>query len=190
MKGHNRLISVISMFAIVILLAACGGGSNAGSGGTTDGINDAGGTGNTGNASNTNGTPGDTGANTGGAGATSDGSTSGGATAGDPVAAAQIFVQSLYAGGVVDGMLCLTDANAATSVRTAMEQTRDSAMTNGGTVDTSALTYMVTNQTADSAEVAVDGNLSITANGSTNASTFPPTTLRMRNEGGVWKVCG
>lgn len=57
-------------------------------------------------------------------------------------------------------------------------------------IDMAGLTYETANQTSDSADVNVSGQIVTTsAAGTAKASDFPPQTLKMKNDNG-WKVCG
>ncbi|MBX3062138.1 MAG: hypothetical protein KF726_04130 [Anaerolineae bacterium] len=109
---------------------------------------------------------------------------------GDPSVGAKAFFDALYSGGAVDNLVCTTDTTTAAALKSSMESMRDTLTASGATIDTSGLTYAVSNQTADTADVSVSGNLKLTAAGTTTDSPFPAATIKMRNEGGTWKVCG
>jgi hypothetical protein len=111
-------------------------------------------------------------------------------TVGDPAAGAKAFFDALYAGNSVDSMVCSTEVETATAIKSSMEQMRDVLAANGAVVDASGLTYTVANQTAETADVTVGGNLRVTVAETGTDTPFPSSTIRMRNEGGTWKVCG
>jgi hypothetical protein len=122
-----------------------------------------------------------------GGGAPANTSNTGG---GDPAAGAKAFFDALYAGNSVDSLICTSAAETAAAIKSGMQQMRDMMTAQGATVDASGLTYTVSNQTADAADVTVAGNLKVTAAGASTDTPFPATPVKMRNEGGSWKVCG
>jgi hypothetical protein len=113
--------------------------------------------------------------------------TSGG---GDPAAAAKAFFDALYGGNPVDSMICSAAGSAAADMQASLEQMRDTLTASGATVDTSGLTFTTSNQSGDTADVTVGGNLKVTVSGVTTDTPFTGAVMKMRNEGGSWKVCG
>lgn len=114
---------------------------------------------------------------------------SGGAT-GDPGAAAKSFFDAVFSGGSVDSMICTSAAAAAKGIKDGMDQMNKALTATGAKVDATGLTYTVSNKTNDAADVKVGGKLKVSAAGQSTEQPFPDATIKMKAEGGAWKVCG
>jgi hypothetical protein len=104
-----------------------------------------------------------------------------------PAVVAQAFIEDLYGGESVAGYICASAPGAAAAFEQAAEASA-AGMANA-TVDTSGLTYTVTEETAERATVQVDGNIVYSASGVDAPVPFNVLIVLM-NESGTWRICG
>ncbi|HLU10888.1 MAG TPA: hypothetical protein VK003_14550 [Oceanobacillus sp.] len=106
---------------------------------------------------------------------------------GGPAAAVQAFFEAVYGGdeNIVD-YVCSSSPEIVDTYEQAAEAL---ATVPDTTIDTSGLTYTVTEENADSATVEVSGELSVTAAGQTMSTPFQAVPIPVVNENGSWKVC-
>jgi hypothetical protein len=109
-------------------------------------------------------------------------------SAGDPAAAAQAFYEAVYTGEDPSAFICSTSPEFADAFRQAVETSAQTMP--GATVDASGLTYTVSDETADSATVTVDGEIVYTVSGVDTPIPLVATPVNVVNEDGTWKVCG
>jgi hypothetical protein len=108
-------------------------------------------------------------------------------SAGDPAAAVQGFFEAVYAGEDPSGFVCSTSPEIADAFRQAAEASA-AAMTDAE-VDASGLTYTVSDETAESAVVTVEGEVVYTVSGVDTAVPFAATPVNVVVEDGAWKLC-
>jgi hypothetical protein len=109
------------------------------------------------------------------------GNTTGGG--GNPADGAKAFMDAIYAGkGDANTVFCSAIPAAS---KDAFNQGA-AAIKAAGTIDTAGLKYETKNQSGDAADVTVSGNLK-----ANNVDVpFTALTLKMKQEGGAWKMCG
>jgi ABC-type glycerol-3-phosphate transport system substrate-binding protein len=109
--------------------------------------------------------------------------------AGDPAAAAKGFVDAAFTGGDVTSFVC--QAAGVDQLKEAFEMLAATYKQANATIDTTGLTYAVSDQTDTVANVTVGGNLKVTIAGV--AQDIPMTDASMvvpvKKEGDAWKVC-
>jgi hypothetical protein len=116
--------------------------------------------------------------------AESGGTTGGGGdTSGGPAAAVQAYFEALVTGDT-------ETANSAYCEAANVPTPSASAVIPGATYDFSGLTYTVSNETADTATVTVDGSYTVTASGVDTPIPMPGVPYNVTNENGAWKICG
>ena len=115
---------------------------------------------------------------------------SGVSSADTPSDQAKAYFAALYSGAATDKFICTGNAKVTDGLKQ-MAAAVSAGITAGGVkVDTSGLTYETANQTGDSADVKVSGNVkSASAAGTSSEHAFPAQILTMKNDNG-WKVCG
>ncbi len=110
--------------------------------------------------------------------------------AGDPSVAAKGFVDAAFTGGDVTPFVC--QAAGVEQLKEGFEMLAASFTQANATIDTTALTYTVSDQTDTSANVTVGGTLKVTV--ASVAQDIPMTDASMvvpvKKEGDAWKVCG
>jgi hypothetical protein len=162
--SFTRIRLMVLVMIVAVLAAACGGGA----------------------ASPTSAPAGDptaSGESTGG------GTTGGGDSAGDPAAAVEGFYAALYGGeGNIADFVCATTPEFADALQQAADAS--SAAMAEATISIEGLTYTVSDETADSATVTVEGNIVYTMAGTDTPVPYGPIPHNVVNEDGAWKVCG
>ncbi len=118
----------------------------------------------------------------GGGASSGGGAQSGGAT---PADVARQFFDAVYSGGDIAPLVCSAAAESVESMREGLA----SIAASGAEVDVSGLTFTTQNESGDTAEVLVAGNIKVSVSGVEQEVPFPETPIPMRNENG-WKVCG
>jgi hypothetical protein len=106
-------------------------------------------------------------------------------------AAVRGFLDSLYSGtGQPADFICsAVTAEQRTQMEDGFKQVAAAFTSTGATVDTSGLTYTITNETADSATVEVGGNLSVDVSGTKTDVPLSGMAVPVKKEGDAWKVC-
>lgn len=109
-------------------------------------------------------------------------------SAGDPGAAVKGFYDTLFSGGDASTYVC----SAAGVDKAQLEQTYKevAAAFANATISTSGLTFTASNVTADKADVAVSGNMSVDMAGVKTDVPMDIPRIPVVNEGGSWKICG
>ena len=125
----------------------------------------------------------------GGASSGGSSSSSNSSSGGDPAAAAKGFFDAAFSGGALEQYVCTSNAAAVDGIKQGMNTLKTSLTASGAKIDTSGLTYAVSNQSGDSADVKVSGKLKTTVSGQSVESDYPAATIKLKNESG-WKVCG
>jgi hypothetical protein len=111
----------------------------------------------------------------------------GGGGGGDPAAAAKSFFEAVFTGkGDAAALVCKSGGDA---FKQGMDSMKTTLTASGATIDIAGLKFEAANQSGDSADVKVSGKMKITVSGASTEQDFPPSTIKMKNEGG-WKVCG
>jgi hypothetical protein len=117
----------------------------------------------------------------------SSSSSSGGG--GSPADAAKGFYEGLYGSGSIDQYICSSNKTAVDAVKQSVDAFKASMAASKASIDVSGLKYEAANQSGDSADVKVSGQIKTTVAGNSTNVDFPAVTLKMKNESG-WKVCG
>jgi hypothetical protein len=115
---------------------------------------------------------------------------SGVSSADNPADAAKAYFVALYSGAATDQILCSGNPTVTAGLKQMGNAVSAGIAAGNVKIDMSGLTYETANQTSDSADVKVSGQIMTTsAAGTAKASDFPPQILKMKNDNG-WKVCG
>jgi hypothetical protein len=111
-------------------------------------------------------------------------------SAGGPADAVRGYMLAALTGeGEVGDFICSTIADdLRNQIISGMSTVADSYEQMGATLDLSGLTYTVENETADSADVVLGGQITFTVGGVSQTAPMT-TTYRAVNENG-WKICG
>jgi hypothetical protein len=113
-----------------------------------------------------------------------------GSGASNPSDAAKAYFVALYSGAATDLFICTGNTKVTDGLKQMAAAVSAGIAAGGVKVDTSGLTFETANQTGDSADVKVSGNVkSASAAGTSSEHVFPAQTLKMKNDNG-WKVCG
>lgn len=119
----------------------------------------------------------------GGGASSGGGAQSGGASPADVVRSAY---QIMFTGeGDIAPLVCSAFVSEVERMQASFAQMAQT----GAEIDISGLTFTTQNESGDTAEVVVAGNIKMTVAGAETETPFPPTTMITRNENG-WKVCG
>ncbi len=124
-----------------------------------------------------------------GSSASSSGGAASSGSGGSPADAAKGFYAGLYGDGQIDQFVCGSNKASVDAITQSVNASKSALAASNAKIDVSGLTYAVANQSGDSADVKVSGQITTTVAGTSNATDFPPVTLKMKNESG-WKVCG
>lgn len=111
----------------------------------------------------------------------------GGTTAGDPSAAVKSFYDTLFSGGDASSFVCTAAGVDAATLQEGYKAAAASFA--NATIDTSGLTFTASNVTADKADVAVSGNMSVDMAGTKTDVPMDIPRVPVVNEGGSWKIC-
>lgn len=110
------------------------------------------------------------------------------ASAGEPADAVKAFYTALFTGGDAASYMCSASGIDATKLQDGYKQVAV-AFANSK-IDTSGLTFTASNVTADKADVAVGGSMSIDTSGVKTDLPMTIPAIPVVNEGGTWKICG
>ncbi|NJR12434.1 hypothetical protein HC776_00650 [bacterium] len=108
--------------------------------------------------------------------------------AGSPEDAVKSFYTALFTGGDAASMVCTVDGVDAKTLQDTYKQV--AAAFASAKIDTSGLTFTASDVTADKANVAVGGSMSIDTSGVKTDVPMTVAAIPVVNEGGSWKICG
>jgi hypothetical protein len=125
----------------------------------------------------------------GGGGGTTNQSTGGGGT---PEDATKAFFTALFTeeSPNISGMICSAAATAAEGMAEGLEQMKSTMASTGATIDISGFTYTKDSESGDDAQVTVAGKMKVSVAGVDQEVDFPAAPVKLKREGGAWKICG
>ena len=106
-------------------------------------------------------------------------------------AAKVYYLASLMAQGDASALICSSISDdVKKQMQNSIDAVKSSYAQSGATLDMNNLMFEEQNNNGDTADVVVSGSLNVTVNSTPQAIPYPQTTLKMKDENGVWKVCG
>jgi hypothetical protein len=98
------------------------------------------------------------------------------------------FYSTLFTGGDASSYVCSASGVDAAKLQETYKAA--AAAFANSKIDTSGLTFTASNVTADKANVAVSGNMSVEVSGVKTDVPMEIPMIPLTNEGGNWKICG
>lgn len=108
--------------------------------------------------------------------------------AGEPADAVKAFYNALFSGGDAAAYVCNATGVDAAKLQETYKQVA-SAFANSN-IDTTGLTFTASNVTADKADVAVNGSMSVETSGVKTDLPMAVGAIPVVKEGDSWKICG
>ena len=111
---------------------------------------------------------------------------------GTPEDATKAFFTALFTEESPDlsSMICSAAAAAAEGMADGLEQMKSTLASSGATIDISGFTYTKDSESGDDAQVTVAGKMKVSVSGVDQEVDFPAAPVKLKREGGTWKICG